>query len=245
MVVDRKIGTYKYVVAGVISLLVFTLGVSFGMLLDYERVKWIEERDQQRDLDYESLQFQYLYLSYLDDTEKSCKLLKTTLQQSVKDLDFTLSRLISYRQDTEINNYEYEILQRRYILNNIQYWLFANEAKEECGNVDVATILYFYSGKNCPTCSDQGVALTYYKKIFEEKLLVFPIDLDLEEKEPMISILRDQYEIEDAGIPSIVVGDTVYHGGLGIADLKQPICSEFKEQQEKCESFVFELSSEQ
>ena len=243
MVVKRRKSTYKYVIAGLLTLLIFGLGISLGMLLDNERVQWLEEREEQRDLDYESLQFQYHYLSTLKKTNESCKVLKTTLEKSLKELDVTLDKLTSYKKGSDLNVDDYERLQRRYILDNIEYWLFAKQAKKECDNVDLVTILYFYSGKHCKRCSEQGVALTHYKKIFEEKLLVFPLDIDLEEKEPMITILKSQFDITDTSVPTIIVEDEKFKEVVQIKELGEIICSSFKSEYPGCSQFEEQTNS--
>ena len=238
MVVKRKRSTYKYVIAGILTVLVFGLGISLGLLIDNERLQWLEEREEQRDLDYESLQFQYLYLNTLEETNESCKILKTAFEKSLKDLDITLEKILTYKQGTDINHEEYDRLQRRYILDNIEYWLFAKKAKKECDNVDLVNILYFYSGEHCPRCSEQGIALTHYKKIFEERLLVFPLDTDFEDIEPMISILRSQFGIDDTSIPIIVIEDEKFEGPVAIEKLGQLVCSSFKTEPEECKSIL-------
>lgn len=232
--VKRKRSTFKYVISALITFLVFGLGISLGTLLDNSRVKWLQEEEEQRGLNYESLQFQYLYLTILKDRKETCKVLQTTLKNSLEDLDITLKKLETYQKGTDTNQNEYERLQRKYILDNIEYWLFSKKAKQECNNVDLVTILYFYSSKHCPGCTEQGVVLTYYKKIFEERLLVFPIDMDVEEKEPMITILKSQYDIKDNTIPSIVIEEGVFKGVVGLGELKKVICSNFKKEQSEC-----------
>lgn len=234
MVVKRKTSTYKYVLSGIITLLVFSLGISLGLLIDNERLEWLQEREEQRDLDYESLQFQYLYLSTLKKTNESCKILKTTFEDSVKELDITLEKLLAYKKGSDLNEDEYERLQRRYILDNIEYWLFAKEAKQECENVDLVTVLYFYSEDDCPSCSKQGVSLTHYKKIFNEQLLIFPINTDLETLEPMIKILKSQFDIEDTSIPHIVIENQKHDGVVELNQLGELICDSFKEQNQEC-----------
>ena len=238
MVVKRERSTYKYVVAGLLTLLVFGLGISLGLLLDNERLQWLEDREEQRDLDYESLQFQYLYLSTFKNTNETCKVLKTTLEKSLKELDITLDKLLRYQKGTEMNEEEYVRLQRRYVLDNIEYWLFSKEAKQACNNVDLVTILYFYSSNHCPRCSEQGIALTHYKKIFEEKVLVFPLDTDLEEKEPMITILKSQFDITDDSTPIIVIEGEKYEGPIGVEKLGDLICPLFKNNYPECENYL-------
>lgn len=243
MVIKRKKSTYKYVIAGILTFLVFGLGITLGMLLDNQRVQWLKEKEEQRDLDYESLQFQYLYITTLQKTEENCRILKTTLEKSLKELDITLNKLLNYKKGTDLNKNEYIRLERKYLLDNIEYWLFAKKSKKECNSVDLVTILYLYSENNCFRCSEQGMALTYYKKIFEGKLLIFPIDMDLEDKEPIISMLKSQYDISDNTIPIIVLGEEKFEGPVGIDPLGKLICSSFKNSPEECRSIQKEQTN--
>ena len=80
--------------------------------------------------------------------------------------------------------------------------------------------------------------LSYFKKKFQEKLLVFPINVDLEEKEPVIKILKRRYGVE--ALPSIVVEDVVFDGVVGRTQLASEICLAFDEFDETCLEFVEE-----
>ena len=67
----RSISLERYIIAGVITFLIFTLGLSLGFVLDQKRVSWIEETSNEQELDYKSLQLQYL-LRKLDIHIKKC-----------------------------------------------------------------------------------------------------------------------------------------------------------------------------
>jgi hypothetical protein len=230
--VDRKISKHKYLIVLVITLLIFMLGMSFGMIWDSKRVQWVEQENQLRDLDYQSLQFQYLYLSTLtQNTDDACSVLYKTLEQSVKDLGQTLEALIAYQKDTSIHNEEYRILERDYILDNFRYWLFAKQIQEACDN-DIVTILYFYTKYGCGECNDQGALLTHYKKIFKDRLLIFPIDTELKNDEISISLIEARYNITQ--YPSIVIKDQKHEGLLTSDRMNYLICSSFKDLQPEC-----------
>ena len=116
-------------------------------------------------------------------------------------------------------------------MDNLNYWLFAKKTKEKC-DLDVVNILYFYSEKNCQTCPDQGVILTYFKKTFGDKLLVFPIDVDYELNEPVITILKKQYDV--TMYPTTIIEDQKYEGIIHNEELKKIICDSFKYEKEIC-----------
>ena len=231
MVVKRKISKDKYVPAFILTSIIFVLGLALGMLFDNLRVKWTESENRGQEVDYLSLQFQYLYLTTLKDKNDSCSALHTAMEKAIRDLSESLQTTIKYKKETKINKKEYELVGRRYILDNLRYWLFAKKTKEEC-DLDVVNILYFYSEKNCQTCPDQGVILTYFKNKFGDKLLIFPIDVDYEENEPVITILEKQYKITKT--PTLVIEDKKYEGIINEEELKKIICTSFKHEDEIC-----------
>ncbi|MBW2976310.1 DsbA family protein [Candidatus Woesearchaeota archaeon] len=231
MAVKRKISKDKYLLAFILTSMIFVLGLTLGMLFDNLRIKWAETETKEKEVDYLSLQFQYLYLTTLKDKNASCSVLYTAMEKSIGDLSDSLQTFINYKDETRVNKEEYEIVGRKYILDNLKYWLLAKRTKEEC-DLDVVNILYFYSESNCPICPNQGVILTYFKKIFGDKLLIFPIDVDYETNEPIITILKKQYKI--TAYPTIIIGDKKYEGVISNNELKKIICASFKYETEIC-----------
>jgi hypothetical protein len=231
--VERKISKHKYIAVALITLLIFSLGMVLGLLWDELRVNFVKDVNAMKDIDYQSLQFQYLYLSTLSKSETSCNALYVTLGQSVKDLAATLDALINYQKQSSINTKQYELIERDYILDNLRYWLFAKQVKEQCSR-DVVTVLYFYKKYDCPVCNDQGFLLTHYKKIFEDRLLVFPIDSDLKSQEVAISLVESQYNVTQ--YPTMIIGDKKYYGLVEKEDLGRIICSSFRTRQKECET---------
>ena len=231
MAVKRKISKDKYILAFILTSIIFILGLTLGMLFDNLRVKWAEGENKEQEVDYLSLQFQYLYLTTLKDKNASCSVLHTSMEKSIGDLSDSLQTFMNYKEQTKINKKEYELVGRVYILDNLKYWLFAKKTKEEC-DLDVVNVLYFYSEANCPICPRQGIILTYFKKVFGDKLLVFPIDVDYEEQEPTITILKNQYRI--TRYPTLIIEDEKYEGVISNEELKKIICASFKHEEEIC-----------
>ena len=107
----------------------------------------------------------------------------------------------------------------------------------------MVSVLYFYSLKDCTVCPDQGVILTYFKKIFDERLLVFPINVDLEKEEPFIKIMRSRYNI--TSYPSIVIQEKKHEGVVQKTDLSRLICGAFKTAPLECERFKTDQEEKQ
>ncbi|MBC8444027.1 hypothetical protein H8D83_00425 [Candidatus Woesearchaeota archaeon] len=233
--IERKISIERYIIAGTITLLIFALGLSMGFVLDYKRITWIEEQSKAQELDYQSLQLQYLYLNTIDDTEKSCHILGNTLQTTLITLSETLEDLEKFEKDTKLNKKEYNTLLRKFTINNLKYWLFAEKSKKLC-NMDAVTLLYFFSRENCPICPNQGMVLSYFKTLLGEDLLVFPIDVDLKQNEPIIQLLESIYNIQS--YPTIVIEDITYSRVVEKEELGKIICNIYNSPNNHCDKYL-------
>ena len=234
MPVERRISLEKYILAGFITLLIFSLGLSLGMIVDNMRLSTSEQTNKAQETNYQSLQLQFLYLSTLPNASDSCPTLKVALDKSVAELGESLDRFEEFKKETRLNKDEYDLIGRKYLLDNIKYWFFAEKTKDLC-DLNLVSVLYFYSSDKCTVCPDQGVLLTYFKKIFDERLLVFPINVDMEKNEPFINILRTRYNITT--YPSIVVKEKTYEGVVQKQDLSQLICGAYTLKPLECQRF--------
>ena len=198
----RKISKSKYIMAGVITFIIFLLGLSLGLLLEEQRYNKAEEISQEQETRYLSLQLQYLLLSTFESqSDENCAILFSALQDAIDDLSGSLAKIIDYEKENSINENDYLLISRIYTLDNLRYWLLSDEAKESC-DLNIVSILYFYSD-DCPSCPNQGTILTYFKKLLGEQLLVFPINLDLKDDEPMVEAVMSLYDIDK--YPTIVI----------------------------------------
>lgn len=125
---------------------------------------------------------------------------------------------------------EFEKIQRRYIIDNLNYWFLTQKTKEVC-NLNTVIVLYFYKDKDCQECTTQGIRLTYFKKLFEKRLLVFPLDMELK-TEPMLDILKSKYNITI--LPTTIIENKKFEGVISQEELKKVICSGFNTPQEEC-----------
>jgi hypothetical protein len=220
----RKISKDKYIVAGVITFLIFSLGLTLGLIMENQRYNLIEDINQEQEVRYMSLQLQYLYLNSFNN-QNSCPTLATTLKATVKDLSESLDEVIAFEEEKKSTDAQKEAIMRRYILDNLRYWLLAKEGKQKC-DLDIVPILYFYA-KECPSCSNQGTVLSFFKNQFGEQVLVFPINLDLREQEPMVEIMMSQFQVSK--YPTLIVDNKKFEGVVQKTQLKEVICASLKE----------------
>lgn len=232
----REISKGKYLIAGIITFLIFSLGISLGVVFDFERIKWVEQTGKEQDVNYRSLQLQYLIVdTFVTDMNSSCNVLKATLDKSIKDLDYSLRKLEQFSDETLANEEDYILLQRRYLIDNINYWIFAKKAKESC-SFNIVPLLYFFSDKKCPNCGEMGVMLTYYKNKFGDSFLVFPLNMDLEENESLLTLLAELHGLDESHAkPTLILGDEKVEGLLQLDELGEKICKDFIKKPEECE----------
>ncbi len=216
----RKISKDKYLVAGIITFLIFFLGLSLGFIIEDHRYNIIEEVNMEQEVKYLSLQLQYLYLNSFSNYDH-CPILSTTLKESVVDLSDSLGEVIAYEEEEAISDLRKEMVMRRYLLDNLRYWLLARETKQKC-DLNTVPIVYFYSTK-CPSCPNQGTVLTYFKKLFGEEVLVFPINLDFRSQEPMVEIVMLQFDVTKQ--PTLIIDNKKYEGVVQKEQMHEIICN--------------------
>ncbi len=227
----RQIYLKTYIVVGFISVLVFSLGFLLSFLIDDERIAKVERATRVQELNYKSLQFQQLYLNTLTNNTGSCPVFELSLQSSINTLTDSLERMEAYKASASFKRGEFDEISRTYVLDNLRYWLFAKKTKEFC-SLDFVTVLYFYSDTGCSICPDQGVVLSYYKKIFGDRLLVFPINSDLGRAESSIVMLEKRYNVTQ--YPTIIVGEGKFEGVVSRHEILPIICASFNMPSDKC-----------
>lgn len=220
----------RYVLAALLTALVFSLGLFLGLFVEGQRVDFIQQQSYEQALDFSSLQLQYEYIDQLAQ-EGNCEALASSFDKNINTLESTRNRLENYYQSAQANRDDFQSIRREYTLAQLNYWLFSKKYEDLC-NTDSVTILFFYEDTaDCTNCDDQGFVLSYYKGIFQDSLLNFAIDAEGTD-EPMIDILKSTYNI--TSYPSLVVQDTKYEGFVGRDELRDIICSEFSTSHDVC-----------
>lgn len=226
----KDLSKQRMIFAGIITVIIFALGLTLGLVIDYQRLYHSERVNGDQELNYQSLQLQYLFLSDIGESEESCQILGAALQNSIQELGKSLDEYERFSENSVLNRGEYRMLQRKYLQDNLRYWVFAKRLQDQCAS-DVTTVLYFYSDVDCPVCGNQGTVLTYFKNKLEDKLLVFPINMDLAGEEQFLELITLTYNV--SSVPTIVLNGERYEGVVGRQDLSRIIC-ETKENKEEC-----------
>lgn len=226
----RSLSRDKYIIAGAITLGIFLLGLFLGLAIEGKRVNYIESVSKKQNLGFSSLQLQYAFIDQLSQ-EKNCLAVQKTFEQNINNLESTRIRLENFDREATLNKNELDILKNEYLLAQIRYWLLAERTKEVCGT-DIVNILYFFSDeKECPDCEKQAFVLTYLKKKFKDKLLIFSFDSKFE-AEPMIPLLKKTYNVTT--FPTIVIEGKPKSRFQDKDSILKDICSYYKEKIEEC-----------
>ncbi|MBT4651133.1 hypothetical protein HOC13_01275 [Candidatus Woesearchaeota archaeon] len=225
METKRKISKDKYILAAILTALIFSLGLTLGFLMENYRGNWMEKVNKNQENEYESLQLQYYYINELEGQEDICPVLQTTLNGAIEDLSESLSEFLEYEKDSRLDPEEFDMAGRKYLLDNIRYWLFAKKSKELC-NLEIVPILYFYE-EDCPNCPSQGTLLTYFRNTFEGKVLVFPINMNFQDSESLLKILASEFKVNQ--YPTLIIDGKKYEGMIPKQQLHELICESLTE----------------
>ncbi|TAL46730.1 hypothetical protein EPN87_04460 [archaeon] len=205
-----KISTRVYIIAGILTALVFLGGVSLGWFLDYNRVYTVESQMNSLQLDFQNLQLENLFISALGNNS-TCSLysgkavsLSAQTDKLASDLD-DFSNINQFQADTLAN------VKKRYTLLNLEFWMQLTNLQKTCG-YNATTLLYFYTvdpNRPCDECVAQGLVLDAMKKQAPEKMMIFAVDYNLDLG--IVKALITTYNITST--PSIIVNsDMVVKG---------------------------------
>jgi len=228
--VERHISKRTYLLTAIITAGIFLLGMLLGLVVEGKRVTLMQSMYEQERVNLASSQLQFEYLSQLTSKE-SCPTIYEVFTKNTVALEDAQERLLNFQKDSTLNTAEFETLKRQYVVEEMRYYLFAKKVKDICGT-DIVRLLYFYSDdKNCPDCKEQEFVLNYLKLNLKDKLLIFALDEKFDQ-EPMISILKSQYNL--TRYPAIAIENEGILGFQSQDSLKQVICPKYNETPQIC-----------
>jgi len=214
----------RYIAAGVITAIVFLLGLAIGLAIEGKRVTYVADQLTAERVEFSSSQIQYNLITLLN-VSNNCPVINEIFYNNLERLEKTRMRVSDYGKDSKINDESFDLLKRQYTIEQVNYWLLSKKAQEAC-KTDFVRLIFFYSTpKDCPDCEDQATALNYIKALFNEKTLIFVIDADFIQ-EPIVDIMKKQYNVTK--FPTVVVEDQVFDEFLSKDDLMAHICGHLK-----------------
>lgn len=227
----RRIQKGRYFFVLIATIIVFSLGLLLGIVLNEKKVNLIEQMSVSQNLDDLSLQLQFTYLNSLDVSgEKECAVMRAALEESWANLADAYEKMTKYADAPDSDPETVRLLKRNDLLNNVRYWFLLKKAKTFCVLDDSVSVLFFFSEEDCPECEIQSIMLEHYKQIFGDQFLLFHINVRV--NDPMVKILLNQYSIDS--YPSVVIEERKFEGIMDKEELKAVICSEFEIKHPKC-----------
>jgi len=217
MAVERKTSSKKYLLAFILTLMVFSGGIAMGILLENARLDSSQQITLKEKVSLRSLQLQQ---NYIDSGTADCNTLHKILENNIDELNKKMATVIDYDKKSIFNEEEFHLQLQDYFLTEIQFYLLSQEIDKKCGQ-DSVKVLYFYNENEN---DNQGAILEYLKKKFSSKLLVFSLNSNFQQ-EPMITTLLTSYQITK--FPSVVVDGQVFQGYKNVRELMKIICDEF------------------
>jgi hypothetical protein len=196
-----KISFKIYLVAGILTVLVFSSGILVGWVLDQNRLTTIQSQIDDLQINLQNLDLENSFYSSVEN-KSTCLLYITKAESLSKQTDELASRLNTFEDTNQFQLNSLNLLKKRYTLLNLGFWLQLVNLKKNC-NYNATTILYFYPTKICDECVAQAIILDSLKKEMPEKLMIFAVDADL--NLGIVDLLKKTYNI--TSFPTLVINE--------------------------------------
>jgi len=213
--VERKI-QWRYIGIAFIMTAIMFVGILFlGQELSQYKINNLENRISELETDQRSTSMARLLAEEMG--ERDCSAQRILAEQNLKELYSVREEVVQHQQSTKISTPRFEQLKKKYLLSTLDNYLRQKNLQETC-NVSKAKVLYFHTD-SCDKCQGQGKMLTKYRQIYDDKMLVYPLDSDYD-LEP-INFLESYYGINE--YPAMVIEDEVYQGFTSRSELETAI----------------------
>ncbi len=211
MAADRTAARRRYLVAFVITALLFLTAFAASTLFNERRVSDIRAAQDDISTDILSIETQFDLLQ-----EHSCSDVgeNTILPSALSSLGSQLSYMEAHGTGT---TEEVLRLKRLYSLLEIKDYLLMKQLSQKC-NLKPVFILYFYSNKgDCTECESQGYVLTALAQKYP-KLRIYSFDYNLD-----VSALQSLISIDDIAykLPALHINGQNFYGLKKISDVEK------------------------
>lgn len=186
----------RAVFAGILTAIIFFSGLSLGFFWDNLRQDRVD-----RDLDEMFVFSSALFLESQLIDDAGCDSMAPLLDEAIVEISKSLGRYETYLSGSRFDIDSEQLLYRRYLMSNMRYWLFAREFQDRCGwNT---SIMLFFIGPDCSECDLVSNRLIYLKKKYDDKVLVFSINMELAHNDPVANTLKSIYNVTT--YPTVIV----------------------------------------
>lgn len=208
-----------YIRAAVLTTIVFTIGLIIGLWLGQEKVSSLETDLTNLKGNIDDAELQFLLLDTLKGNT-SCTYLLTQANSLGEESGKLAAEVEKYENAQKIDDAAFRTLKSSYTTVLIKDWLTLEKIKKTC-NGTYATVLYFYSNKDCDKCQDQAIVLSYLKEKLKENLMTFAIDGNI--GIPVIDSLKGAYGV--TAYPTLVINGEIYRGYINLTETTNVLCN--------------------
>lgn len=203
--VDRKVD-WEYLVMAFLATIIIMGGILYlGTGLSDHKVDSLRDDVKQIEVEQRS---HSLGLQLAESVEgQKCEAMRRWVESSVPEIQELRREVAAYESSSKVGNADYELVKKRYMNLVIQNLIEVRQMEERCGDNRV-NIVYMYTKSDCGRCNDQGTVLTYYRRNYDDKVLVHPLDTDLNMKS--IEFMQDFFNVNE--YPTLIVEGEVYRG---------------------------------
>jgi len=211
-------GNMMYIKTALVTTAIFAVGVLLGMWMGEQKVNELEQTLNVLKGNLEDTELQFMFL----DTMKSnisCSYLNRQASQLGTESDQLGKEVERYEISQKIDETTFNALKKNYNIVLIRDWLTIEKIKQMC-DAKYATVLYFYSNKNCDKCQDQGIVLSYLKGKLKQDIMIFALDSDLGVN--IVDALKVSYDI--TSYPTLIINGEVHRGYSDLNQTTQILC---------------------
>lgn len=203
--VDRKVDWEYLVLAFCVTVILMTGIFYLGSELSDHKVNSLRDDVKQIEVEQRS---HSLGLQLAESVEgQRCEAMRRWVKSSVPEIQDLRQEVANYESSSKVENTDYTLVKKRYMNLVIQNLIEVRQMEERCGE-DRVNVIYMYTKDGCGRCDDQGTVLTYYRRNYDDKVLVHPLDTDLDMKS--IEFMEDFYDINQ--YPALIIEGEVYEG---------------------------------
>jgi hypothetical protein len=188
----------------VITIMVFLLGMYFGMVFDSMRVEEVRGRITEIDNLWNDVRLMQSYIEKFSNTTEYCDFL---LDENLRVGDKIYEEGLKVEEYEKTNRFSslFILEKKRYALLDLQFWINTIELKKSC-NGNYSTVVYFYSqyDKTAEQVFQDRVLWELKQKCGPQIIYItFPSDIDIS----TIEMIKNIYSIEK--IPSILINESI------------------------------------
>ena len=213
--VEKELNIGMVLIAGTITLVVMLSMFVLGSGLSRSKVESLERDVKEFNMERNSQEISRRMAENLPN--KSCEALNIAVRQTVTDVRELQDKVTTYENKRKLMDDDFKMLKRQYTNLLLEYWLTTKRVEEMCG-AETVKLLYLYSDEEeCESCEDQGTILTHFRRKYDNKLFVFPLDTTLELRP--VNLLTDAYSVEK--FPAMIIEGKLYEGFRSKEDMRK------------------------